>query len=80
MRLIRTRLRSTRYYLAQGQLTRRQAAHQLQTVDRRLGVESARSILQYRTPELRTSKLEYRAEQVIPSEAFELREKAATFA
>jgi len=77
---MRTRVRSTRHYLEQGQLTGRQAAHQLQTVDRRLGVESARSILQYRAPGLRTNKLEYRAEQVIPSAAFELREKAAAFA
>jgi len=77
---VRTRLRSTRHYLEQGQLTERQAVRQLQTVDPRLRVENARSILQYRVPGLRTNKLEYRAEQVIPSAAFALREKAAAFA
>lgn len=79
-RFMRTRLRVTRHYLAQSHLTGRQALQRQQTIDRRLGVESARSILQYRTPELRISKLEYRAEQVIPAAAFELREKAAASA
>lgn len=77
---MRTRLRVTHHYRVQGRLTGRQALRQQQTIDRRLGVESARSVLQYRTPGLRTSKLEYRAEQVIPAAAFELREKAAASA
>lgn len=77
---MRTRLRVTQHYRAQGRLTGRQALRQQQTLDRRLGVESARSVLHYRTPELRSGKLEYRAEQVIPATAFELREKAAASA
>ncbi len=81
VRTMRSRLRSSQHYLAYGRFTRQQAVQRLQREeDPRLGVKRNRSVLHYRTPARRSTKLEYRTEQVIPPAAFELQEMLATSA
>jgi hypothetical protein len=78
---MRTRLRTAHHYLLQDQLTPRQAVQRLQRlINPRLGVESDRSVLHYRTPAHRTTHVAYRASQAIPSLPFALQGKSADFA
>lgn len=80
-RLMRSRLRSFRHYFTCGHLTRQQAVQRLRhDVDFYSGIKYDRSVLHYRAPSRRVTKVEYRAEQVIPPAPFALREKLANSA